>query len=87
MISGCDLVEFIFFKQIINMIAVFTYDQREYDRLELKPEKMFKRIQDMKDIRGRRFTGVMMFENWYHGTPKSTAAMEHIERTQPELFK
>jgi hypothetical protein len=65
------------------MVAIF-YNNRE--RIKLSPKNKFKVIRKMNDIRGIKFEGIILLENWNDNNDIIEAYME-LEFRQPELFK
>jgi hypothetical protein len=69
------------------MIAVFTKTQKDYDNLRCSPVNQFIRICSSYDIMGRKFTGVIMFLDWFNGADDIQDAYLHLMNIQPELFR
>jgi hypothetical protein len=68
------------------MIAVFSQTESDYRFiLELTPSKMFIRIRDVNDIRGRTFTGIVRTYRWWLNK-EAEYAYDVLRTRQPELF-
>ena len=68
------------------MIAVFSKSEADYKGLlEVTPSKMFIRIKDMYDIRGRKFTGIIRTHQWFLNEAVEEA-YDFLRMRQPELF-
>lgn len=68
------------------MIAVFTRYERDYNELEMTPKKMFIRVKNINDIRGRKFSGIIRAHDWYRGERDILDAYDHLRVRQPEIF-
>ena len=68
------------------MIAVFTRSQQDYDRLDMRPRKLFVRVRRSDDIRGRKFLGVIRVYDWHLGDRQILDAHDILETRQPEIF-
>jgi hypothetical protein len=72
-------------------IAVFTRDQREFEKLlRLRPSNMFIRILDERTLMGCKFAGIIEVDGWwdFNGNPnkKLCQAFDLLKERQPELF-
>lgn len=72
-----------------TMIAIFSGNDIDMANVILRPPGSFKRIQMPGDIRGRRFTGVLIFHSFFSLklSRESIEAYDELQRIQPELFK
>lgn len=69
------------------MIAVFSLNERDFKSiLEVTPNKMFVRVRDINDLRGRTFTGIIRVRGWYKGMKNLIEAYDYLRVRQPELF-
>lgn len=68
------------------MIAIFCKYERDFKELEFTPQKMFVKIRNVNDIRGRTFTGVLKLYDWYRGEKDMLYAYDVLRERQPELF-
>ncbi len=68
------------------MIAVFTKSQKDFIELNPTPIHEFKRIKNIDDIVGLKFSGVIRIFNWYDCDKGILDAYEALKRRQPELF-
>lgn len=68
------------------MVAVFCKYERDFKELGLTPCKMFRRIRNINDISGIKFTGIIKYHGWSNGEIEIIEAYEHLQVIQPELF-
>ena len=68
------------------MIAVFSKSEFDFKSIEVNPSKMFIRIRNIDDIRGRTFTGIIKIYHWWSDKDVEEA-YEHLRIRQPELFE
>ena len=66
------------------MIAVFSKHERDFQELQLRPKKNFKRIHKANDVQGEKFEGIIFTFRWYESKPLREA-YEHLIIRQPEL--
>lgn len=68
------------------MIGVFPNEHTYL--INFIPRKNFKIIKDIKDVRGIKFTSLIMMPGWYnYNTEKLEDAFDYIKIHQPELIK
>jgi hypothetical protein len=67
------------------MIAVFSKSESDFKSIEVSPSKMFIRIREINDIRGRTFTGIIRIWRWW-STKDVEEAYDYLRMVQPELF-
>lgn len=67
------------------MVAVFCKTIKEFRNLDVSPKRVFKRITDVNDIRGRNFIGIIRIGEWYD-RDDLVKAYEYLQLEQPELF-
>ena len=73
-------------KNKLNMTAVFTRTQKDFNSMGFHPKKEFKRITKIEDIRGVHFSGVIKLMNWYDGEKSICEAYDELVRRHHELF-
>lgn len=66
------------------MIAIFA-PLLEVQHMFLTPEKNFKVVRNLNDVRGKVFTGVIMYYGWYN-EDSLVKAHSALRESQPELF-
>ena len=69
------------------MIALFVKRDGNFNEFIIYPKKDVIRIRSVDDIRGRTFTAVILFFDWYKTDGKLNEAYEALEQRQPELFQ
>lgn len=69
------------------MIAVFCKHMQDFKNIQASPANMFRRINNINDIRGIKFSGVIRVYDWYNGDDEIVDAYEQLTIKQPELFK
>ena len=71
------------------MIAVFCENERAFKDLMPTPKKMFRAIRNINDIRGFKFTGVIVEDRFWFQKRSDVfirEAYDFLMHTQPELF-
>lgn len=68
------------------MIAVFCRYKRDFESLNTTPTKMFRRIRNINDVRGVKFTGIIKLADWYNAGHYISEAHDLLRSRQPELF-
>jgi len=70
------------------MIAIFTKDERQYKyNFKFFPKDKFVRIRTEKDIRGRKFDGVILYADYSKAATEIKDAFDILHHRQPDLFK
>lgn len=72
------------------IIAVFTETQKEFDSMELRPKKLFRRIIDIRDVRASNVIGIIECNLWWgYRNPNNEMreSHEYLKYRFPHLFE
>ena len=67
-------------------IAIFVRTDIDYKYLEVFPKDLFIRIRRLEDTRGRTFSAIVRYDDWYRDS-KLVEAYHSLCKRQPELYE